>query len=213
MFPVSWFLDYFWAINIPLIILLGAWIYLVVVALKNKIKIFPDRTDPEPAQRLYTMLKVFLLVEEHDAVVVPLVEDLERLRARRPPVQPLGMGQVQEAVEAGVHHQQGLVKGRDLLPVIQVPGHGCCQGFPLNTQFFGMHPDQDALQGVGHSTLDDETRHVRKVARRMKGVDRADRASEKDQFVLGKAHGLDHPRDVGEHRHQPGRAAGSPRPG
>ncbi len=43
-------------------ILLGVWIFLVLVVRKKKTKLFHDQVEPKIAERRYKMLKAFLLV-------------------------------------------------------------------------------------------------------------------------------------------------------
>ena len=50
------------AMIIPAGVLVGGWIYFVVMVWKKKAKIFHDQMEPELAEKRYKVLKVFLVI-------------------------------------------------------------------------------------------------------------------------------------------------------
>ena len=109
--------------------------------------------------------------------MITAFKDLERFGRAGPGINPIGVGHIDQAIVAGMHHQRSPLEPGQFGLMIKRLLDGCLQLGLTYVQLVRRDPQQKAFQRIGDAALDDQAGDMGEARRRVDGINRADGAS------------------------------------
>ena len=100
------------------------------------------------------------LIRRHDGVVIPPLKYQLLFIPAGPPIEPLGMRNVDQVVVTGMEDQGPAGETFHLSLLMKILPHCDSEGVHGGADLMGFNPDKYPVQRVRQATLDDEPRRV-----------------------------------------------------